>query len=132
LYKVIAPCIAQGSWLVSDRFTDATYAYQGGGRGVDMTRIAALEQFVQGDFRPDATLLFDAPVHVALARVAGRGEPDRFEKEQAAFFAKVRETYLQRAHAEPQRFHLIDAAVAMADVQDAVRAVLDRLLETWR
>lgn len=132
LDKIIRPAIARGAWVVSDRFTDATYAYQGGGRGLDAQRIAALETFVQGELRPEATLLLDAPLDVALARAAQRGAQDRFEKEQAHFFARVRDVYLQRAGKEPQRFHIIDAAPALAEVEREVTRVLDTLLEQSR
>jgi len=132
LDKVIVPAIRRGAWVVSDRFTDATYAYQGGGRGLDAARIAALEAFVQGDLRPDATLLLDAPVEVALARAARRSAQDRFEKEQASFFSRVRQVYLERARREPARFHIIDATPALPDVEHAVLRALDELLERWR
>jgi dTMP kinase len=105
----ILPALAAGTWVVCDRFTDATYAYQGGGRGVPADRIALLEQLVQGDRRPDLTLLFDLPVPVGLARARGRSAPDRFESEQVHFFERVRETYLARAAAEPGRVVTIDA-----------------------
>lgn len=132
LDKVIVPAVKRGAWVVSDRFTDATYAYQGGGRGLDSARIAALESFVQGELRPDATLLLDAPVALALARAARRGAQDRFEKEQANFFSRVRQVYLERARREPVRFRIIDAAPALADVERAVVRALDELLEHWR
>lgn len=132
LDKVIRPAMARGAWVVSDRFTDATYAYQGGGRGLDANRIAALEAFVQDELRPDATLLLEAPVEIALARAAQRGVQDRFEKEQASFFSRVRDTYLQRAQREPERFFVLDAAAALTDVQLAVTRVLDGLLERYR
>lgn len=132
LDKVIRPAVARGAWVVSDRFTDATYAYQGGGRGLDAARIATLETFVQGELRPDATLLLDAPLEIALARAAQRGAQDRFETEQASFFSRVRESYLQRARREPARFRIIDAAPALADVERAVIRTLDDLLERWR
>lgn len=132
LDKVIIPAVKRGAWVVSDRFTDATYAYQGGGRGLDAARIAALESFVQGDVRPDATLLLDAPVELALGRAAQRGAQDRFEKEQANFFSRVRQVYLDRARREPARFRIIDAAPALTEVEHAVVRALDELLEHWR
>ena len=110
LAEVIKPALADGKWVVCDRFTDATYAYQGGGRGVDGQRIAQLEQWVQGNLRPDLTLLLDLPVQQGLHRAGQRSEPDRFEREQHSFFERVRETYLIRARQESNRFRVIDAA----------------------
>ncbi len=110
LHRFILPALAAGSWVVCDRFTDATYAYQGGGRGVATAQVAALEQLVQGDHRPDLTLLFDLPAACGLARARGRSAPDRFESEQLQFFERVRAAYLTRAAAEPGRIVTIDAA----------------------
>lgn len=106
----VRPALARGRWVVCDRFTDATYAYQGGGRGLAAERIAALEDWVQGALRPDRTLLLDLPVETALERARGRGTPDRFERETVAFFERARAVYLERARAEPGRFRVIDAA----------------------
>ena len=127
--NTVRPALEQGTWVVCDRFTDATYAYQGGGRGVDMQRIAELEQWVQGDFRPDITLLLDAPVEVGLERMRERGNLDRFEQEKAEFFERVRQVYLDRANAEPDRWRVIDAAQPLDKVSGDLRAELDRLLE---
>ncbi len=124
LAELIRPSLASGDWVLCDRFTDATYAYQGGGRGIDMARIAVLEDWVQGELRPDLTLLLDLPVEVGLARAGERGELDRFEREQQAFFQRVRQTYRQRAEAAPQRYRIIDAA---QDI-DGVRAQIDAAL----
>ena len=111
--NVIRPALARGVWVVCDRFTDASYAYQGGGRGVEREHIAALERFVQGELRPDLTLLLDAPVDIGGARASARnaaaGSSDRFEREQRAFFERVRNAYLERARNEPSRFAVIDA-----------------------
>lgn len=126
--KVIRPALEAGRWVLSDRFTDATFAYQGGGRGVAAERIAALETWVQGDLRPDLTLLLDLPVEAGLARIAGRGHPDRFEREERAFFQRIRDNYLVRARAEPERFHRIDAAAPVEEVSAAVRAAVETLL----
>jgi dTMP kinase len=109
LEKTILPALARGTWVVCDRFTDATYAYQGGGRGVDPERIAILEALVQGDFRPDFTLVFDLPPSVGLARARGRGSPDRFEVETERFFEAAREAYLERARRRPDHYRVIDA-----------------------
>lgn len=121
--QVIEPALAAGRWVVCDRFTDATYAYQGGGRGMDVVAIAALERLVQADLRPDLTIYLDVPVAVAAARIADR-EHDRFEREHQAFFAAVRQAYLQRAEANP-RMCLIDASVAIGAVQASIARVLD-------
>lgn len=129
LAQVIEPALAAGRWVLCDRFTDATYAYQGGGRGLDRTAIAQLEQLVQGGLRPDLTVLLDAPVDIGRERASARGAPDRFEQEQRAFFELVRQEYLQRARREPQRFCVIDAAQTLVAVQrqlgDALRRWLD-------
>jgi len=132
LAQVIRPALSNGSVVLCDRFTDATYAYQGGGRGLSVARIAALEQFVQGDLRPDLTLVFDLPVEVGLARAAARGRLDRFEQEGQAFFEAVRQAYLQRAQGEPQRYHMLDAAQPLEAVQRAIDALLPVILERCR
>jgi len=111
---------------------DATYAYQGGGRGLSVERIATLEQFVQGDLRPDLTLVFDLPVEIGLARAAARGRLDRFEQEGQAFFEAVRQAYLRRAQREPQRYQLLDAAQSLEAVQRAIDALLPGILERCR
>ncbi|ALP53359.1 thymidylate kinase [Candidatus Tenderia electrophaga] len=130
--EVIRPALAQGKWVLCDRFTDATYAYQGGGRGIDMARIAALEQWVQGELRPDATLLLDAPVGVGLARAAGRAQQaDRFEREQQAFFIKVRQAYLDMASQAPGRYCVIDAAQPLEQVKIQLGEVINRLIKAY-
>jgi dTMP kinase len=128
IQEVIRPAVAQGAWVLCDRFTDATYAYQGGGRGIDPARIAALETWVQGALRPDLTLLLDLPVDIGLARAGERGAPDRFEQEQLAFFERVRQAYLDLATAEPRRYRVIDAGQPLEAVQAQLAAVLDREL----
>jgi dTMP kinase len=128
LGNLIEPGLAAGRWVVCDRFTDATYAYQGGGRGVPLQHIQQLESLVQGARRPDLTFLLDAPVAVGLARAARRNAgaaADRFESERADFFGRVREAYRARAAAEPQRMHLLDAAAS----PDEVCAGMVRILE---
>nr|WP_279577208.1 dTMP kinase [Pseudomonas sp. LA21] len=127
--EVIRPALARGAVVLCDRFTDATYAYQGGGRGLPVERIAQLESFVQGDLRPDLTLVFDLPVEIGLSRAAARGRLDRFEQEGRAFFEAVRSTYLDRARAEPARYRIVDAAQPLADVQRSLDTLLPTLLE---
>jgi len=130
LAGVIRPALARGAVVLCDRFTDASYAYQGGGRGVPEARIAALENFVQGDLRPDLTLVFDLPVEVGLARAAARGRLDRFEQEGRAFFEAVRQAYLRRAASDPARYRVVDAGRPLAEVQRSLDALLPQLLES--
>nr|WP_262925753.1 dTMP kinase [Pseudomonas chlororaphis] len=132
LATVIRPALARGAVVLCDRFTDSTYAYQGAGRGLSLERIEALESFVQGELRPDLTLVFDLPVDVGLARASARGRLDRFEQEGQAFFQKVRQAYLTRAAAAPQRYCLVDAAQPLARVQQSLDALLPQLLERAR
>jgi dTMP kinase len=124
LAKVIWPALEQGQWVLCDRFTDATYAYQGGGRGIDGGVIARLEELVQGDFRPDLTLLLDVPVEIGLARASKRGALDRFEQEKVAFFERVRNAYLEMAQRSPDRYRVIDASLPLIDVQNQIAAIL--------
>ena len=124
LSRVIVPALTRGDWVVCDRFTDATFAYQGGGRGLDWDRIAQLEQMVQGDLRPDLTLLLDVPVEVGMDRARQRGELDRFEQEQLSFFERVRQAYLKRATEDPQRFRIIDASQPLVQVQQQIGFVI--------
>lgn len=127
----IKPALARGDWVICDRFTDASYAYQGAGRGLPTAFIVALEQQVQGDCRPNVTLLLDAPVEVGLTRARERnnGEaPDRFEREQQVFFTRVRDAYLARAAAEPARFVILDAAQPLAEVRTHLAAVMQDIL----
>lgn len=132
LQQVIRPALAKGSVVLCDRFTDATYAYQGGGRGLSIERIAQLEQFVQGELRPDLTLIFDLPVEIGLARAAARGRLDRFEQEGRGFFEAVRQAYLQRAKQAPQRYRVLDAGQTLAQVQADIDVLLPSLLEACR
>lgn len=132
LQQVIRPALAKGSVVLCDRFTDATYAYQGGGRGLSVERIAQLEHFVQGELRPDLTLIFDLPVEIGLARAAARGRLDRFEQEGRGFFEAVRQAYLQRAAQAPQRYRVLDAGQSLAQVQADIDALLPSLLEACR
>lgn len=132
LSQVILPALAEGKIVICDRFTDATYAYQGGGRGLDCSRIALLEQFVQGDLRPDITLLFDLPVADGMARAVARGKLDRFEQEQQDFFEKVRQAYLQRANDDPERFRLVNAQQALPEVQKSLDVHLLEIMDRAR
>ncbi|HFD79415.1 MAG TPA: dTMP kinase [Gammaproteobacteria bacterium] len=129
LQERILPALEEGTWVLCDRFTDATYAYQGGGRGVDPGRIRVQEDWVQRGFQPDLTILFDVPVEIGMQRAGARGELDRFEQEQATFFQRVRSAYLQRAREHPGRFRVIDAGRGLAEVQQQLDAVIAELLD---
>jgi dTMP kinase len=129
--NVIRPALAAGSWVVCDRFTDASYAYQGGGRGIPTSRIAALERMVLKGLKPDLTLLLDTEVEVGMSRARGRGDLDRFEQEQDAFFRRVRGVYLARARREPMRIRRVDAGRSLAEVQADIAAALDGRLRRW-
>ncbi len=124
--QVIAPALAAGNWVVSERFTDATYAYQGAGRGMAADRIAALEHWVHGGLQPDLTLVFDAPVEVALARLA-RDRGDRFELESGAFFERVRAAYLARAAAEPRRMRVVQSGRSLPEVKKDVEDIVSTI-----
>lgn len=124
----ILPALDVGSWVLCDRFTDATYAYQGYGRGIDLERIATLESWVQGDRRPDLTLLMDLPVEIGLERAGKRSTPDRFERQALAFFERVRAGYLSLAKAAPDRFRVIDAAQTLSLVSAQVVSVVDEFI----
>lgn len=125
--KVIQPALAAGQWVVSDRFSDASFAYQGGGRGLDMARIRALEQLTLGDFRPDLTLFLDVPIHVSQERLAQTRDMDRFECEATDFHDRVRRAYLERIAADPQRFCVLNADrpidVIQTDIAQALAAL---------
>lgn len=127
LERKILPALEQGTWVLCDRFTDASYAYQGGGRGIDWQRIQTLETWLQGDFRPDLTLLFDLPAGLGLERAGRRSAPDRFEQETVRFFERVREAYLQRARQDPGRFRVIDASRPLAEVRARIQALAGAL-----
>lgn len=126
--QVIEPALQQGQWVLCDRFTDATFAYQGGGRDMDGQTIAWLEQCVQGDLRPDLTLLLDAPVETGMRRAQQRSESDRFEQERLDFFERVRQAYLQLAQQHPQRIKIINAGQALAQVQRDITEVIGSLV----
>lgn len=128
LHTRILPELEAGRWVLCDRFTDATFAYQGGGRGVPAERIALLENLVQGSFRPDQVILLDAPVETGMTRARHRGELDRFEQEAVAFFERIRRTYLERAAADPGRYHIVDAAQPLEAVSRDVTSLVNRLV----
>ena len=125
--ELIIPALDAGKWVISDRFTDASYAYQGGGRGLSWEKIAQLEQWVQGELRPDATILLDIPVDQGMERVRNRGETDRFEEEQLSFFKRIRETYLKLAKDNPRRFHVIDTRPSIDEVYQQLGKVMEKL-----
>ncbi|HQQ62345.1 MAG TPA: dTMP kinase [Pseudomonadales bacterium] len=128
LQQKILPALSQGVWVICDRFTDATYAYQGGGRGLSMDTIAVLENLVQEGLQPDLTLLLDVDVQTGMARASNRSEPDRFEAEQMAFFEAVRAVYRDRAAQQPQRFCLVDASQSLDAVQADIRQVMSEFM----
>ncbi len=123
----ILPALNRGVWVLSDRFTDATYAYQGGGRGIDLDKILQLENLVQGSVRPDLTLILDIDVKQGLERANKRGELDRFEEEDLEFFNKVRRAYLERAAQAPDRYRVVDAGKSLDEVQRHIARELDSL-----
>lgn len=127
--KVIEPELENGHWVLCDRFTDATYAYQGAGREMGDELIASLETMVQGSMRPDLTLLLDVPVELGLERAGKRSQPDRFELEKTDFFNRVRQAYLTMAKNNPQRYKIIDASQALEDVQQQISNTLNNFLE---
>ena len=127
LEDVVLPALAQGIHVVSDRFTDATFAYQGGGRGLPAAEVEVLEDWVQGSLRPDLTILLDVPLEVSVARIEGSRDKDRFEREDSDFFARVRAAYLQRAAQSPQRYEIINSHRDKAEVKQDIEAVLNRL-----
>jgi len=129
LQDVIEPALARGQWVLSDRFTDATYAYQGGGRGMSTDDIAQLEQFVLGDLRPDLTILLDLPVEIGESRAGQRSTPDRFEQQQLNFKQRVRDCYLQRALSEPGRIKLIDASQSIEIVRKSIQSTMNAFVE---
>ncbi|MFO7604538.1 MAG: dTMP kinase [Gammaproteobacteria bacterium] len=128
IHQVIEPALKAGKWVLCDRFTDATYAYQGGGRGIDSTRIAMLEAWVQGALRPDLILLLDIAVQTGLTRAGQRSTPDRFEREAHSFFERVRNAYRARADNDPKHYRIIDAAQPLNVVQIHIRQALSDML----
>lgn len=128
LNEKIIPALERGVWVVCDRFTDATYAYQSGGRQLPSEKVENLESFVQGALRPDLTLLLDAPIEVGMARASKRAELDRFEEEKIDFFNRVRDNYLERAKADPERFIVLDASQTLEAVQADLSNTLNELI----
>ncbi|HVV68922.1 MAG TPA: dTMP kinase [Gammaproteobacteria bacterium] len=126
--RVILPALQTGQWVLCDRFTDATYAYQGGGRGILPERILQIEQWVQGGLRPDYVFLLDVPAEVGLKRIKKRSAEDRIEQEKSLFFERVRQIYLSRASAFPARYKVIDASLELAQVQERIRAEMELIL----
>jgi len=128
LQQLILPALNRGAWVLCDRFTDATYAYQGGGRQLSMEKIALLENIVQGELRPDTVFVLDVDVELGLQRAAKRSEKDRFEDQQVEFFHRVRACYLQRAKENPGRYLMVDAGRDLPQVQEQIDSYLDELL----
>ncbi|AKU20955.1 dTMP kinase [Massilia sp. MB5] len=125
--QVIAPALERGAWVISDRFTDASFAYQGGGRGLDLAKIEALEQWVHPQLQPDLTFLFDVPLEVARARLDATRELDKFEREQSDFFSATRAEYLRRAAQYPQRFRVIDSSQTIPQIQAQLAEIMGQL-----
>lgn len=132
LEEVIAPALLRGDCVLCDRFTDASFAYQGGGRGVEKTKLAALETWVHPQLQPDLTVLFDVSAQVGRDRVARIKSPDRFERESAEFFVRVRDAYLERMHQSLHRFVRIDGTLAIPDIQQQLKKTLNMALSKWK
>ncbi|QFY90572.1 dTMP kinase [Magnetovirga frankeli] len=130
LQQRIKPALARGDWVLCDRFTDATYAYQGAGRTLSAKRVEQIEDWVQGPLRPDLTLLLDIPVELGLERAGKRSTPDRFEAESLAFFRAVRQAYLDIAAAQPERVKRVDASLSLGEVQGQLAELIDALLDS--
>lgn len=126
--QVILPAVARGAYVLSDRFTDATYAYQAGAKGVDFKKISQLESWVQGELQPDITILFDVPVEVSMERLASARTPDKFEREGKTFFEKLRQVYLQRAKNDPHRFCVINANKSLDEVKNEVNVIIKEFI----
>lgn len=128
LSELILPALNSGRWVLCSRFTDSSYAYQGGGRGINSNKIKVLENFVQGNFQPDLTFYFDLPPELGMARAKNRGELDRIEREELNFFERVRQAYLSRAQEYPDRFRVIDASQSIQKVSEALQYYLTEFL----
>ncbi len=129
LDRLIRPALTEGKWVLCDRFTDATYAYQGGGRRVPASRIATLEEWVQGDLRPDLTIILDVPVDIGMRRIRARSEQDRFEREDLAFFERIRNSYLEAARQGPGRCKVVDASGTIDEVRESLQDMLGEFLQ---
>jgi len=129
IHHVIMPALKKGQWVISDRFVDASFAYQGGGRGIDMPHIEMLERWLIKDLQPDRTILLDAPPEIGLARAKHRGSQDRIEQEKIAFFERVRAGYLDRAKRDVKRFRIVNAAQSLENVQAEIKKILDENIE---
>lgn len=127
LDKIILPALAAGRWVICDRFTDATYAYQSGGSGIVWDRIRLLEKWVQGELQPDITICFDVAPEVGRSRSGRIKRPDRFEQEQEEFYERVRQAYLRRAREHPQRIHMVDASAGIDEIQKKLEALIQHL-----
>jgi dTMP kinase len=127
LDKVILPALREGTWVISDRFTDASFAYQGGGRGLDESKLKILEQWVQQDLQPDLTLLFDVTLEVSRQRLSGNASLDRFEQEKQDFFQRVRDAYLKRAAQFPERIRVIDSGRTLSEIQVDLEDVISSI-----
>ena len=128
LQQLILPALDRGQWVLCDRFTDATYAYQGAGRSLGLNKVAELEQFVQGVMRPDLTIILDIPVELGMQRVQKRGELDRFETEKMAFFKTVRQAYLDLASQDQSRYRIVDTRVDLEQVQRNLKTLLEEFV----
>ena len=131
IHYVIKPALQRGDWVLCDRFTETSYAYQGGGRGIDPAFIRSLQLWIQQDLKINAVLLLDAPVDIALRRTHSRQQLDRIEAEKQDFFTRARASYLERAKQMPDCYHIIDASRSLKDVQVQIKQVLDKLLAQW-
>jgi dTMP kinase len=131
ILQVIEPALSQGSWVLCDRFTDATYAYQCGGRGIEVALVSCLEKMVQNELRPDSTILLDAPVTIGMSRAIDRGALDRIELESIEFFQRVREAYLQLAKVSAGRVYILDVERPLADVQRELTEFAGELISQW-
>ncbi len=131
IHYVIKPALQRRDWVLCDRFTETSYAYQGGGRGIDLAFIRSLQLWIQQDLKIDAVLLLDAPVDIALRRTHSRKQLDRIEAEKQDFFTRARTSYLERAKQMPDCYHIIDASRSLKDVQVQIKQVLDKLLTEW-
>jgi len=129
IQDVIEPALKRGDWVLCDRFTDATYAYQGGGRGMNMKDISELENTVQGKLRPDLTVLLDLPVELGESRAGQRSEPDRFEQQKLNFKQQVRDCYLSRALTEPDRIKVVDASLSIDQVRESIQSVMKSFID---